>query len=436
MSTHNITDGTGGLDASIRFELDRSENVGVGMRRSLEDFIALLTLFASMADLIAMGVVLAYPSCGRGPFIPYRAGRIDAPAAGPSGVPEPQQDLQTHINKFAQQGFNQQEMIGLVACEHTLGGVRKEDFDVTGNETFGLFHGSQPYDNTVVTGYLDDTTPNPLVAGTNDTLKSDLRIFSSDGNATIMKILADKSAFDQTCTSFKTRLSVSNDAGNQLVLTTSLRLLNQSTNANRNVTLFYTSNQNGPDSQTFSVSSSSHGPIGSRGGNGFSLKGIPVEFWAFAANINSTTSISKSWFEIDENGGSGNKVVVDNGGDGFSIDQDVVLFDGNRTKRNSIPDAPASGENSLSFDIVVAVRIDKQSSLSRIYIDWFDSFHFDFVSTTGTVDLSLDTGIPPESGYVFYSGTIEKGSVATSLNVHAEFNDGRNVGGLKDEEQG
>ncbi|KAK7031107.1 hypothetical protein VNI00_013712 [Paramarasmius palmivorus] len=128
MSTHNIHDGTGGLDASIRFELDRGENVGIGMRRSLEDFIALQRTYASMADLIAMGVVLAYPSCGA-PFFPsYRAGRVDATSAGPPGVPEPQQDVQTHIEKFANQGFDQSEMIALIACGHAFGGVRKADF--------------------------------------------------------------------------------------------------------------------------------------------------------------------------------------------------------------------------------------------------------------------------------------------------------------------
>ncbi|KAG6804789.1 hypothetical protein H0H93_006710, partial [Arthromyces matolae] len=70
-----------------------------------------------------MGAVLGVASCG-GPVIPYRAGRIDATQAGPATVPEPQQDLQTHIASFERQGFNQTEMIALVACGHTIGGVR------------------------------------------------------------------------------------------------------------------------------------------------------------------------------------------------------------------------------------------------------------------------------------------------------------------------
>ncbi|KAG6848659.1 hypothetical protein H0H93_015129, partial [Arthromyces matolae] len=38
MATHNVTDGSGGLDASIIYELDRPQSVGAGMVQSLVDF--------------------------------------------------------------------------------------------------------------------------------------------------------------------------------------------------------------------------------------------------------------------------------------------------------------------------------------------------------------------------------------------------------------
>ena len=79
------------------------------------------------ADIIALGAVFAVATCG-GPIIPYRGGRLDAWTAGPSGVPEPQQDIQTHTSQFKSAGFNPSEMIQLVACGHTLGGVRSTDF--------------------------------------------------------------------------------------------------------------------------------------------------------------------------------------------------------------------------------------------------------------------------------------------------------------------
>ncbi|KAL0057382.1 hypothetical protein AAF712_015978 [Marasmius tenuissimus] len=146
MSTHNVDDGTGGLDASIRFELDRAENVGSGMISSLADFSNLQTPYVSVSDLIALGTIFAYGSCG-GPShvsIPYRAGRKDATSAGPPGVPEPHQDVKSHIESFRRQGFNQEEMIALIACGHTVGGVAQKDFpDMVAADS--LFDGEQKY---------------------------------------------------------------------------------------------------------------------------------------------------------------------------------------------------------------------------------------------------------------------------------------------------
>jgi hypothetical protein len=51
-----------------------------------------------------------------GPEIAFRGGRVDALEPNVAGVPEPQQDLDSHIASFARQGFTQTEMIGLVAC--------------------------------------------------------------------------------------------------------------------------------------------------------------------------------------------------------------------------------------------------------------------------------------------------------------------------------
>lgn len=70
---------------------------------------------------------MAVNTCG-GPIIPFRGGRIDTWTAGGTGTPEPQQDLPTFIESFRKQGFNQAEMIKLVACGHTMGGVRSADF--------------------------------------------------------------------------------------------------------------------------------------------------------------------------------------------------------------------------------------------------------------------------------------------------------------------
>lgn len=79
------------------------------------------------ADVIAVAAVLSVSTCG-GPIVPFRGGRVDVFEGGPRGVPEPQHDLATLTELFRRQGFTQTEMIKLVACGHSFGGVRNTDF--------------------------------------------------------------------------------------------------------------------------------------------------------------------------------------------------------------------------------------------------------------------------------------------------------------------
>lgn len=70
---------------------------------------------------------MAVSTCG-GPIIPLRGGRVDTWTPGPGGTPEPQHDLQTLTESFRKQGFTSDEMIKLVACGHSFGGVRSSEF--------------------------------------------------------------------------------------------------------------------------------------------------------------------------------------------------------------------------------------------------------------------------------------------------------------------
>ncbi|KAL0063921.1 hypothetical protein AAF712_009111 [Marasmius tenuissimus] len=201
MSTHNVDDGSGGLDGSIIYELDRPQNIGIGMRRSVNELVPFMHPDVSFADVLAFATVRAIDNCGNGPKIPLRGGRIDATTAGPATVPEPHQSFESHLESFRRQGFTQSEMIALIACGHSVGGVRREDFPniiKDENVEVQLFDGTTPFDHAIITGYLDGTTPNPLVVGPNSATNSDLRIFSSDGNVT-MQGLADLDKFNRTC---------------------------------------------------------------------------------------------------------------------------------------------------------------------------------------------------------------------------------------------
>lgn len=152
MSTYS--EGVGGLDASLQFELDRPENVGSGFidtfgilsntgggHRSstcllLCAFLELIVRFYVVSDLLAMAyavvcspmhmssltvssssVVIVTKMC-MGPSVPFRAGRIDATEGGGTGVPEPQQDIATHTADFERMGFTATEMISAHAIRY------------------------------------------------------------------------------------------------------------------------------------------------------------------------------------------------------------------------------------------------------------------------------------------------------------------------------
>lgn len=118
MATHDAKAGTGGLDASIMFETERPENLGSAFNNTFAFFLNFYSIRASMADLIALGLYTSLRNCG-GPAIPIRVARIDATEAGPDGVPEPQDDINSIVDQFTLMGFNQQDMIQMIACGHS-----------------------------------------------------------------------------------------------------------------------------------------------------------------------------------------------------------------------------------------------------------------------------------------------------------------------------
>ncbi|GLB40889.1 putative peroxidase family protein [Lyophyllum shimeji] len=432
MSTHDVNDGSGGLDASIVFELDRPQNVGTGMRDSLNDFTSSTSPHVGMADIIAMGAVLGVASCG-GPVIPYRGGRIDAQVAGPATVPEPQQDLQSHIDAFKRQGFTQAEMIALVACGHSLGGVRRDDFpqivDATAPNGFANFDGIPlKFDNAVVTEYLDDTTANPLVKTANVTTRSDLRIFSSDGNAT-MQSIASPDNFSKTCATLLERMinTVPKDVtltepvepieskvggvalipqNGSYVLRASLRRL--STNPNRVVTMFWEErNGQGSFCPPAGCPVNSTSPSVSGVSSFAALKGVnKFATYIFNAQIPLNTSVSKFWFTVDEKDGSGPQ-VVDNGGSGFVIDQDTVLFDPSRTSATR-----------TSFSLVIAVRTADATGSNPpiVSIETYQPGGPDFIPTIQTVGVQQDTTHAATDAYTFFTANIFAGITAIHVN--------------------
>ncbi|KAF8140833.1 heme peroxidase [Mycena galopus ATCC 62051] len=332
-ATHVIKTGKGGLDASIIFELDRPQNIGLGMRRSLVDFLGAPTEYVGMADIIAMGAVMSVVGCG-GPVIPFRAGRIDATKAGPETVPEPQQDLDLHIAAFKRLGFNETEMIGLLACGHALGGVRQADFPliVTPDLPVGVtFQVPIIFNNSIVTEYLNSTTINVLEVGSNISTRSDLRIFSSDGNVT-MNRLASSDVFNTECTNLIGRMI--DTVPSTVTLTDPVEVIDYKVQAtmlpNRTVTMFWKERygmfcpHKGCSTEYFELDFASASLYG------FYQGVTQFDYHRFRAEIDLDTSISHFWFEVDPKNGSA-PFIVDNHGANYTIDQDVLLFDPRRS---------------------------------------------------------------------------------------------------------
>ncbi|KAI4950206.1 hypothetical protein J4E91_004862 [Alternaria rosae] len=201
--THDAATGIGGLDASIQYELDRPENLGAALNNTLSDMASSVNIRSSAADVLALSLVMSVARCAD-MRVPLRLGRKDAAEAGIKGVPEAHTDLETTRKRFETASLTEKEMITLIACGHSIGGVHSVDHPeivsgpVTAENKATFDTTSGEMDNNVVLEYLNNSTANPLVVNANNTLNSDKRIFLADDNATMRK-LADKAYFKSQC---------------------------------------------------------------------------------------------------------------------------------------------------------------------------------------------------------------------------------------------
>ncbi|KAF8163504.1 heme peroxidase [Crassisporium funariophilum] len=449
-ATHDAQEGTGGLDASIAFELGREENKGSGMLQSLQDFESFSNKYVSRSDVIAMGSVFAVASCG-GPIIPFRGGRVDALAAGPLGVPEAHQDLSTHIALFARQGFTQAEMITLVACGHTLGGVRSSDFpDIVpaGSDptipNFEDFDTTHQFDPNVVTQYLDGSTTNPLVVDRNSTLNSDRRIFSSDNNVT-MQSLASAESFAQSCSAVLERML--NMVPSTVKLTEPIDLLpakvsNAQLTIERGKLVFKASfrlaerigTTVGKTRVVKLLWCDRHGEFQNCNGNAKSAPFAsqskddpqisPLTFklgyyfvrYEFVIPIDPTISIAQFWFEVDERDGKPAK-LYDNDSTGYLVAQDELLY----VPTLSSVNFHGVNDSIKTYDIVAAAR--KGINPARIYLDAYDNAMEKYAPPLSmSAELKFNQSIPEVEGFQFYSAVVEDVGTQLTIDLHGVVN--------------
>ena len=194
----------GGIDGSIGFELNSGENIGDGFATSLQTYSNFYNSRLPISDMIALGVYASVRACG-GPVVPMRGGRVDATQAGPLGVPQPQNGQATFKNQFARMGLSTVDMIQMVACGHTLGGVHSKNFpDIvpagTAPNDFALFDSTTDFDNKIATRYINGPDTDPLAVGPVPVKNADLAVFTADQNVTL-KAMTDAATFNSMCSS-------------------------------------------------------------------------------------------------------------------------------------------------------------------------------------------------------------------------------------------
>jgi len=391
------------------------------MNNSLSDFSSFPNKYVTRADLIGIATVFAVATCG-GPVIPFQGGRIDTNIAGPYGVPNASDTTESLTASFAHQGFNVSEMIQLVACGHTLGGVRYPDFPTvvspgsnTGATVVDLFDETQQFDHNIVANYLDGTTQDPLIV-LNQTMASDLRVFSADNNVT-MQSMNTADSFSQTCSTIISKML--NTVPSSVTLTDPIELLPVKVSAvqltvgtsqlqfQASVRLTLPSNSTTVNmywcDRYGSAANCSSGlkRFASPGGSSIvsspvsEAMGVTLNKYQFVVPINASQSISKFWFVIDY--GNGTTTVADNGGSDYFIDQDEVLFMPTMSKAKSVLTG-ATG-------VFVTAAVKNTTTPSRVYMDCFGRATTNYIAVNATYDLSLNSSMPSIAGYNFYTGT-------------------------------
>lgn len=278
-------------------------------------------------------------------------------------------------------------MIAMVACGHTLGGVHNSDFpEITGDTTADEVHmfekgnSNANFDNAVVTEYLDGSTVNLLVTGSNKTTNSDGRIFQADGNAT-MKAMAEPEAFQSRCADILERMidTVPSTVEltevqpievkpyvEELALTTNGTLhfegrirvrITGDFEDDRTVHLTYADRSGANASQTIEARRATL-----KGGTSSGLFRELFAWHEFAVDLDADAGVSK--FHVHLTSPSTGAVEVrDNGGPGFPLD-DSVLYQ----KAQSCATGP-TGDGGSTMDLTVTAAVRKDRADEPVNLD-------------------------------------------------------------------
>ncbi|XP_024017596.1 putative L-ascorbate peroxidase 6 isoform X2 [Morus notabilis] len=139
--TFDVNDNSGGMNGSIRFELERAENIGLkGPLKIVEKAkteVDSAVQRVSWADVIAVAGAEAVSLCG-GPTIPVALGRLDSTEPDPEGkLPQETQNASALKQGFQRKGLSVQDLVALSGA-HTLGSKGFGDPNVFDNSYFKI----------------------------------------------------------------------------------------------------------------------------------------------------------------------------------------------------------------------------------------------------------------------------------------------------------
>jgi len=155
--------------------------------------------------------------------------------------------------------------------------------------------------------------------------------------------------------------------------------------------------------------------------------GYSFLLYNFVVPINSNVSISKFWFKVDEMDGS-TPTTYNNGGSGYPVDQDQVLFIPMLSHVDLVPVSSTSAQTYTNrygqnythiYSLVAAVRDGVNPS--RVYADASDVAVVGFpVAISSVIEFTQNsTSFPSKAGYSFYTGTMDDIGVQLTMDLHA-----------------
>ncbi|KAH0846544.1 hypothetical protein AYO21_11301 [Fonsecaea monophora] len=455
MAPHDASTGVGGVDASIGFELDSNiypTNTGIAFNNTLHFYSQFFSSRAPMADLINVGLYQAVRACG-GPIVPVRAGRVDATGPGPVGVPQPTDPMPQMIGEFRRMGFSPEEMVAMVACGHSIGGVHSEehpDIVPPGSTPLGvqdLDSTNATFDNAVVTEYLDGTTRNPLVVGANPKAYSDGRIFGLNDRQTVSG-LADPYAYANACSGIFAKMINTVPAGVQLsdviapyeLKPSNLQLNVAADGQNLQFTGELRIHTNSLPSSSISSVQVVYKDRTGAAGDGYTIQASVLgdangfddtfTFYGFEGTIPASTSISS--FTVIVSLTSGSTQTFDNNGQGYAISDKIFA----QTSYSSLAAADASDNQQLT--VYAAARTGETYDPVTLSVDLINPITYNDLPTVSSVPTPM-TSVCAGQYYTFYSATFgvpaaganfTKYDVSTSSNGETVSDSFKSLAGL------